>query len=85
MTTTTILPVIVGTVVEVSCKPGYTLTGDNTITCVKDVSFNIDQRPICTIGSIFVSDYISYVSLTVGTSCFIFGIHSQIQILVLNC
>ena len=50
MTTTTTFPVIVGTVVEVACKTGHTLTGDNTITCIRDSSFNINQRPICTIG-----------------------------------
>ena len=50
MTTTSIFPVVVGTVVEVNCKPGHTLSGDNSITCIKDVSFKIDQRPTCNIG-----------------------------------
>ena len=50
MATTSTFPVIVGTVVEVSCQPGHTLAGDDTITCVKDVSFTIGQRPACTIG-----------------------------------
>ena len=52
MVTTSTFPVIVGTVVEVNCKPGHTLAGDNTITCIRDVSFTIGQRPTCTIGSI---------------------------------
>ena len=46
-------PVIIGTVVEVNCKPGYKLAGDNTLTYIKDVSFNISQRPTSTIGLIF--------------------------------
>ena len=50
MTTTSTFPVIVGTVVEVNCKPGHTLAGDNTITCIRDVSFTIGQRPTCIIG-----------------------------------
>jgi len=50
MTTTSTFPVIVGTVVEVSCKPGHTLTGDNTITCIRDISFTIGHLPTCTIG-----------------------------------
>ena len=50
MTTTSTFPVIVGTVVEVNCKPGHTLAGDNTIICIKGTSFTIKQRPTCTIG-----------------------------------
>ena len=57
MITTSTFPVIVGTVVEVSCKPGHSLAGDNTITCIKDVSFNIGQRPTCTIGLIDINFY----------------------------
>ena len=50
MKTTTIFPVIVGTVVEVQCQPGYTQAGDNTITCIKGTSFTIREYPTCTIG-----------------------------------
>ena len=49
MTTTSTFPVIVGTEVEVACKPGHTLAGDNTFTCEKGVIFNMEQRPTCTI------------------------------------
>ena len=50
MTTTSTFPVIVGTVVEVNCKPGHTLFGDNTITCIRDILFTIGRRPTCTLG-----------------------------------
>ena len=50
MTTTSTFPVIVGTVVEVACKSGHTLAGDNTITCERGVLFTMEQRPTCTIG-----------------------------------
>ena len=50
MTTTSTFPVLVGTVVEVNCKPGHTLAGDSSITCIRDVSFNIGQHRTCTIG-----------------------------------
>ena len=50
MKTISAFPVIVGTVVEVNCPPGHTLAGDNTITCIRDVSFKIAERPTCTKG-----------------------------------
>ena len=55
MTTTTTFPVIVGTVVEVRCQPGYTQTGGNTITCIQGVSYTIGERPTCTIGQCSIS------------------------------
>ena len=53
MRTTTTFPVIVGTVVEVQCQPGYTQAGGKTITCVKGISFTIGEYPTCTIGECF--------------------------------
>ncbi|KAL5259814.1 hypothetical protein ACHWQZ_G010058 [Mnemiopsis leidyi] len=73
MTTTTSFPVIVGTVVEVKCQPGYTQAGDSTITCIEGVSFTIGQRPTCTIDTCtgmmienFLSTNASY-PITYGT------------------
>ncbi|XP_063688341.1 sushi, von Willebrand factor type A, EGF and pentraxin domain-containing protein 1-like [Bolinopsis microptera] len=62
MTTTSTFPVIVGTVVEVNCKPGHTLAGDNSITCIRDFSFTIGQRPTCTIDrctGMMIENYLS--------------------------
>ena len=54
MITTSTFPVTVGTVVEVNCKPGHTLAGDNKITCIRHTSFTLGQHPTCTIGLIIL-------------------------------
>ena len=43
-------PVNVNTQISVSCKTGYSLQGDTTITCVKDVAFSYTNKPICILG-----------------------------------
>ena len=50
MRTTTMFPVVIGTVVEVTCPPGHVLSGSSHITCVRDVNFRIETWPTCTIG-----------------------------------
>jgi hypothetical protein len=54
MTTTQKFPVIVGTVVGVSCPPGHTQAGDTSIACVRGAHFNVQQRPTCTIGLLYL-------------------------------
>ncbi|KAL5253132.1 hypothetical protein ACHWQZ_G015784 [Mnemiopsis leidyi] len=56
------LPVTYSTVVQVKCNHGYTLQGDNTLTCVQGEQFNFSNLPTCIIeictGPIFV-DYLT--------------------------
>ena len=50
MRTTTMFPVVIGTVVDVTCPPGHVLSGSSHITCVRGVNFMIETWPTCTIG-----------------------------------
>ena len=43
-------PVVIGTRVKVECQEGYTLEGDNVITCVEGTHYNITASPTCKIG-----------------------------------
>ena len=40
-------PVVEGTVLSLSCEGGEEVTGDNTVTCVKDTQFNFSEEPKC--------------------------------------
>ena len=44
------LPVIYSTEVKVRCNHGYTLQGDDTLTCVRGEKFNFSNIPTCQIG-----------------------------------
>ena len=47
MTADKTFPVTVGTVVTLSCKAGFKLKGDNTVTCTKDTEFKFSTEPQC--------------------------------------
>ena len=47
MTADRTFPVTVGTVVTLSCKEGYELGGDKTVTCTKDTEFKFSTEPQC--------------------------------------
>ena len=47
MKTKTTFPVTEGTEVSLTCKDGYELSGDKTVTCVKDTEFKFDEEPTC--------------------------------------
>ena len=40
-------PVIKGTAVTLTCRPGYQLNGENTVICVKDTEFTYSSEPSC--------------------------------------
>ena len=40
-------PVIKGTVVTLTCRPGYQLAGENTVICDKDTQFTYSTEPSC--------------------------------------
>jgi len=51
VTTSASFPVPAGTVITVSCPAGYTLGGDDTVTCTEDTDFSHDGTvPSCVIG-----------------------------------
>ena len=41
------LPQVAGTVLSVSCNPGYELTGDKEVTCQRLQEFTFDTEPQC--------------------------------------
>ena len=45
--TETQFPVVYGTVVTVTCDPGYELQGSNTVTCNIDTTFTFQDQPTC--------------------------------------
>ena len=47
MTADKTFPVTLGTVVTLSCKEGYELGGDKTVTCTKDTEFTFSAEPQC--------------------------------------
>ena len=47
MRTNQAFPVIKGTVVSLSCAPGFQLTGDQTVTCSVDTDFQYGTQPQC--------------------------------------
>ena len=49
--TSTSLPVDHGTTVEVSCIPGYSLSGKKLITCIRDKEWEYEQTPYCVLGT----------------------------------
>ena len=40
-------PVKAGTVMALSCKAGYQLTGDSTVTCTEGTVFKFSVEPEC--------------------------------------
>jgi hypothetical protein len=40
-------PVAVGTAVNLSCKAGFQLTGDKTVTCDKTLTLKFSTEPQC--------------------------------------
>ncbi|XP_063677750.1 sushi, von Willebrand factor type A, EGF and pentraxin domain-containing protein 1-like [Bolinopsis microptera] len=51
--TNTTFPVVVGTVVELWCIPGYTLQGDSQITCLNGKEYLISSPPSCQVSFFF--------------------------------
>ena len=47
MTSSPELPVEEGVVITVSCTSGYSITGDNHVTCQADQSFQFNVQPNC--------------------------------------
>ena len=43
-------PLPPGVGVSLTCSPGHTLTGDNTVTCVKGTEFSFNNAPSCLQG-----------------------------------
>ena len=39
-----------GDVIDIECETGYSLAGDNKITCIKDSSYQFNEQPKCLIG-----------------------------------
>ena len=50
MTTETQFPLPPGSEVSLKCSTGYTLTGDNVVTCAKGSQFSFNQTPVCSLG-----------------------------------
>ena len=57
--TKTVFSVNYGTEVRIVCAKGYTLSGDDAITCVKDRIFNFEKTPQCFLGMWLVSGGLS--------------------------
>ena len=41
------LPQVSGTVLRVSCNPGYELTGDKEVTCQRLQEYTFNTEPLC--------------------------------------
>ena len=51
------LPVDHGTVVEVGCIPGYSLSGSRLITCNQDTSWEYEEDPSCLLREFSLAEY----------------------------
>ena len=50
MVTNAQFPLPPGSEVFLTCKPGHTLTGDSTVTCLKGTDFSFNTAPSCSLG-----------------------------------
>ena len=46
--------VFYGDVIDIQCETGYSLAGDNQITCIKDSSYQFNEQPKCLIGKQYI-------------------------------
>ena len=74
MTTETQFPLPPGSEVSLKCSTGFTLTGDNIVTCVKGTQFSFNQPPVCALGMV---SYLDKVESQLIAFTEIFGYHCQ--------
>jgi hypothetical protein len=53
------LPVAVGTAVNLSCKAGFQLTGDKTVTCDKTFTLKFSTEPQC--GELLMREVFNFI------------------------
>ena len=58
------LPVDHGTLVEVECIPGYSLSGSRLITCIRQNNWQYETTPDCILGTL-----LTYIQITNTFSC----------------
>ena len=63
------LPVDHGTLVEVDCIPGYSLSGSRLITCIRNRNWQYEEVPDCILGRLLIDNFqtasITFLSIVV--------------------